>query len=339
MHQTHHHQSQNRAQSQHNRRQNKSLNKRLQLSGLNRQQGVAIVVALFIVALVTAMSYVMLSRLTRDTRRTELILHDVQADLYAQGSVIWAKDTLRTNFENKKPDRLVDVLPIKSPQNTENGYRISSVISGMQGRFNLNSMDRGEMQAQFIRLAHLVMPKVSTSQLLEMTNTISDWIASTKQSSELAQYYLTLPIPYRPSHRPMVSVSELRLVKGVTPEIYAGLLPYVTALPGTTLLDVQTAEAPVLASFGPTLTLENGRMIEAMRKQKPFTSTSVFTSLPLMANNQVKANNITVTSDYFLVETTVTVEKQRLVLYTLLERSQKDGKPAVNIIWQSKGSW
>lgn len=296
-------------------------------------------VALFIVALVTAMSYVMLSRLTRDTHRTDLILHNVQADLYAQGSVIWAKDTLRTNLENKKPDRLVDVLPIKSPVNTENGYRISSVIYDMQGRFNLNSLERGEMIAQFIRLAHLVMPKVGTSQLLEIANTTSDWISMGKQSSELAQYYLSLPVPYRASHRPMVSVSEFRLVKGVTPEIYSALLPYIAALPPNTLINVQTAEAPVLASFGATLTLENGKMIEVMRRQKPFLDAAGFTGLPIVANNQVKVTNITVNSDYFLVETTVTVEKQRLVLYTLLERTQKDGKPVVNIIWQSKGSW
>jgi general secretion pathway protein K len=317
----------------------RNLSKRLNLCGTKCQQGVAIVVALFIVALVTAMSYAMLSRLTRDTRRTALIAHDIQADLYAQGSVIWAKDILRTNVENKKPDRLVDATPIKSPVNTEQGYHISSVIYDMQGRFNLNTMDRGETQAQFIRLAHLVMPKISTTPLLEIAGTISDWINSKTRSSEMAQYYVTLPIPYRPAHRPMVSVSELRLVKGVTPEIYAALLPYVTALPPTALINVQTAEAPILASFDPALTLENGKAIEAIRRQKPFTSTDAFTNLPLVAKSQIKAKGITVTSDYFLVETTVTMENQRLVLYTLLERSQKDNKPVVNTIWQSKGSW
>lgn len=308
-------------------------------SAISRQRGVAIVVALFIVALVSAMSYIMLSRVARDTYRTGLIARDVQAELYAQGSVMWAKDTLRTNFENKKPDRLIDVVPIKSPVNTENGYQISSVIYDMQGRFNLNSLTTGEAQAQFIRMTRLIMPKINVSQILEMAGTISDWVTTGKQSDELTQYYLNLPIPYRPAHKPMTSVSELRLVKGVTAEIYAALLPYVTALPPTAMLNVQTAEAPVLASFSPTLTLENGRQIEIQRRQKPFTSTQMFTSLPLLANNQAKATNITVNSDYFLVETTVVVEKQRLVFYTLLERSQKNGKPVVSVVWQSKGSW
>jgi len=39
---------------------------------LKRQQGVVIVIALFVVGLVATMSYVMLARLARDTERTAL---------------------------------------------------------------------------------------------------------------------------------------------------------------------------------------------------------------------------------------------------------------------------
>jgi len=318
---------------------NQQTSRRLNLATINRQRGVAIVVALFIVALVTAMSYMMLSRLARDTHRTELIVRDVRANLYAQASVMWAKDTLRTNDENKKNDRLIDVLPIKSPTNKENGYSITSTIYDMQGRFNLNSLTTGEAQAQFIRMARLAMPKSNVSQLLEIAGTISDWVTPGKQSGELSQYYLNLPVPYRAAHRAMVSPSELRLVKGVTPEIYAALLPYITALPPAAMINVQTAEAPILASFSPSLTLEDGKKIENQRRQKPFTTTQQFTSLPMLANNQAKVTNVTVNSDYFLVETTVTVENHSLVFYTLLERSKKDNKPVGNVVWQSKGSW
>ena len=67
-----------------------------------------IVVALFLVALVAAMSYTMMARLARDTRRSELIMHDVQAELYAEGSVLWAKDSLRENWIRQKKDKRVD---------------------------------------------------------------------------------------------------------------------------------------------------------------------------------------------------------------------------------------
>jgi type II secretory pathway component PulK len=48
------------------------------------QQGVVIVIALFIVALVATMAYAMMVRIERDTRRTSLILRNTQAEFYAQ---------------------------------------------------------------------------------------------------------------------------------------------------------------------------------------------------------------------------------------------------------------
>lgn len=110
----------------------------------NSQQGVVIVVALFIVALVATMSYVMMSRLARDTRRTELIVHDSQAELYAQGSILWAKDQLRNDWIKQKKDKRIDELPLKSPVNNVNGYSIISTINDAQGKFNLNNVSKPE---------------------------------------------------------------------------------------------------------------------------------------------------------------------------------------------------
>src|SRR5258708_1218566 len=104
----------------------------------SHQQGVVIVVALFIVALVATMAYVMMARLERDTRCTTLILRDTQAEFYAQGSIAWAMDQLRNNWEKQKPNQLVDITPITSPVMNENGYRIVSTIYDMQARYNLN---------------------------------------------------------------------------------------------------------------------------------------------------------------------------------------------------------
>lgn len=313
--------------------------KRIHRFSAKRQQGVAIVLALFIVALVVVMAYAMMSRLSRDTRRTELILRTAQADLYAQGSVIWAIDTLRTNAENKKPNQLIDVVPIQSPANKENIYKIQSTIYDMQGRFNLNKLDNADAQARFAHLLHLLQPKITEQQGQEIGRAVADWVVPGKAQNTYAEYYANLPIPYRAAHKPMVSPSELRLVKGVSPEIYQALLPYITALPASALLNVQTADAPVLAALAPSMTLDTGRIIEQQRRQKPFVSLEAFTNMDVIKNNQIKADSVTVTSNYFLVETTVTVEKQRIVLYTLLERSTNGGKPSVTIIWQSKGTW
>lgn len=305
----------------------------------NAQQGVVIVMALLIVAIVAALSYAMLARLERDTRRTSLILRDTQAEFYAQGSVAWAVDQLRNNLEKAKPNQLVDMIPIKSPVNETNGFKVESTIYDMQARFNVNSLMKPEAQVNFTRLLQLVDPKLTGEQAHAITLATKDWITPGIGQADYAGYYGELPVPYRAAHREMISVSELRLVKGMTATLANNLRPYVSALPAIALINVQTAPAMVLAVLSPTMTLEAGRAIEVIRKTKPFNTLQAFLDLDVAKNHHVEKNAITVQSNYFLVETIVTIEKQRLVIYTLLERTGSNGKAAINILWQGKGTW
>lgn len=296
-------------------------------------------VALFIVALVATMAYVMMARLERDTRRTGLLLHDTQASFYAQGSIAWAMDQLRNDWERQKANKLVDDIPIKSPENEFKGYKISSTIYDMQSRFNVNNLTNTESQAGFIRLLQTVEPSLSQQKAQDMTHAVVDWITPGQQQNEYSKYYLGLPTPYRAAHRPMLSSSELRLVKGMTPTLYNALEPYVMALPTSLPINVQTAPAPVLVILSPSLTLDAAKAIEAARKQNPFTSTQAFFNLDIVKNHHIAAGNVTVTSQYFLVETKVAIDAQTVVLYTLLERIANDSNVSVNILWQSKGIW
>lgn len=307
---------------------------------LKRQEGVVIIVALFIVALVATMSYVMMARLDRDTLRTRLILRDAQAEFYAQGSIAWAMDQLRNDWIQHKKNQLIDAIPIQSPVKNQNGYEISSVIYDMQGRFNINnlSMD-ADAQASFKHLLQLLLPKITEGQIRGLIKAIIDWVSPGSGSSELNKYYMQLPTSYRAAHRPMVSITELRLVRGMTPEIYNAIEPYISALPTTTQVNVQTAAAPVLAMLNPTMNLETGVAIQQLRQVKPFATTQDFLSLDIVKNHPIPDTKITVVSSYFLIETTVSIEKQHIILYTLLERTAKDKKAAVTIIWQSKGTW
>ena len=61
--------------------------------------------------------------------------------------------------------------------------------------------------------------------------------------------YLLEDLPYRAANRPVVSISELRLVKGFTPEVIAVLEPHVTALPEETVININTATPAVLRAL------------------------------------------------------------------------------------------
>ena len=79
-----------------------------------------------------------------------------------------------------------------------------------------------------------------------MTESIIDWIDEDNNVTGIGgaetAYYTSLDKPYRPANQLFASVSELRLVKGMTEELYLHLLPLVSALPETdTQINVNTA--------------------------------------------------------------------------------------------------
>lgn len=302
----------------------------------NRQQGIVIVVALFFVALVATMSYYMMSRLSRDTERTSLLLNTTQAEFYAQGSIDWARETLKENLSKQKPNNPVDTFPLESPVNEVNGYAVSSTITDMQSRFNLNNLTDQDSQTDFKHLVQILNPQ-SDDAINQIMLAIVDWIRTGQQDNEYNKYYLHLSPGYRAAHRLMTSASELQLIKGMTPKLFERLQNDITALPEQTKINVLTAPAAVIASLSPQMTMATGDEIVKIRAQKKIASVQDFLNLDILKNHKIPEKKITVLSQYFLVETRVKIENQQIVLYTLLQRSGEANKNSVKIIWQSKG--
>lgn len=308
---------------------------------LKKQQGVVIVMALFIIALVAAISYVMMARLERDTHRTTLLLRNAEAELYAEGSLAWAKDQLRMNIETQKKNRLIDRTPISSGINDVNGYKIESIIYDMQARFNLNNLAQLESHAAFAGLLKALAPEIGESAQRALINAINSWITTArKESNDLDQYYLELPTPYRASHRPLVDVNELNLIKGINNKLFTKLRPYIVALPNmNTKINIQTAPLPVLLTLAPGVTAGDAKAFIEKRQADPITSFEQLAATEFAKKYQISDKNAVVVSDYFLVETKVRIENQERLLYTLLERVVTENKAVMTVLWQIKGSW
>lgn len=313
----------------------------IQQQRLSKQRGVVIVVALFVVALTAIMAYTMMARLERDTWRTGLILRTSEAYLNAQGSIAWAQDQLRTDWEKQKKDKLIDPIPIRSGIAEVNGYKIQSTIYDMQSRFNLNNLSTSEGQEAFLRLLKAVAPQTDEQLRHEMTQAIADWVTASAEENEFTKYYLSLPTPYRSAHRTTIDVNELRLVKGMTPKIFSQVRPYVTSLPSNnSRINIQTAPAPVLTTLSSRVTMDAAKEIEKARAGAPIISMDQFANTEVAVKYGINSQTpVVVVSDYFLVETDVAIAKQHVVLYTLLERTLNGVQPTITTLWQSKGTW
>jgi general secretion pathway protein K len=308
------------------------------MSNPSKQQGAAIIVALFVVALVAAAATIMIERLRIDLRRTELILNANKTYLYAQGSIAWAIDQLNTNFQKQQKDKVVDRTPLKSPPTRLDGLTIASTTYDAQGYFNINNLSDQAYQEIFLRLIRIVSPETDSIIAKNIMLAIVDWISPGSQNPQLDEYYLKLSKPYRAPHRPMASASEIRLVKDMTQSLYAKLFPFIIALPNVTPININNAEIPVLMSLSATMNLEAAKAIQVTAKQNPFPTIEAFTQFDIVKNHPIEANKITTISNYFLAVTNVTLGNQISTLYTLLERVPNGPKTKTHILWQSKGS-
>lgn len=300
-------------------------------SPLPKQRGVAVIVALVVLAISASLATSMLWDRNLDLRRTANILHLDQAREYALGAEAWSEQILARDAQHSRTDALGEQWATQLPALPVEGGAITGRIEDMQGRFNLNNLAAaaagtgtaprtGAQPAlqQFRRL--LVLLQINP----DIASAVADWVDadSTPQLSGGAEdpYYAALDVPYLAANQPMASVSELLLVKGVTYTDYRRLLPYVTALPvtgGATPININTAPWPVIASLADGISAAEAQSIVASRGPNGFQSLP-----PALATVRGAAAAAQFSSQFFRLTANVEIGSSRLTLYSLLERDR-----------------
>lgn len=306
----------------------------------NKTKGAAIIVALFIVAIVAAIATALMLRLQFAIFRTNEIVDYDQMYFYAQGMTAWAKDDLANDLINAQPNQLVDQLPIVMKPVTIGTTQISGTITDMQDCFNINSLLQPAQQTQFLQLLQIVAPKLSPEQDHRILSALLDWLQQPHATTEFERMYMKSHPPYRAAYQLMTSISEMRLVAGITAPIYQQLSPYVCALPdpGINTINVNTAPALVLMSLSPAMTLDQAQQVVNSRKNHPFITPDQFVNDPILQKLQLDSSRITVMSNYFLVKATVKQDTKTLELLALLKREKTAKNVTANVIWQTQGT-
>ncbi len=140
-------------------------------------------------------------------------------------------------------------------------------------------------------------------------------------------YYLKQKPPYSAPHRPMAKASEIRLVHGITQELYSKLAPYIVALPtNKAAINVNTAPELLLMAIGKKMTKTTAEFIIDDRADSPYTSVANFQKSSNLTNVVIDSSLISISSDYFLVKATITKDHQTLTLITLMQRTSGAGQ-------------
>jgi general secretion pathway protein K len=279
-----------------------------------RQQGVALVTALLVVSLATVAAVAMAARFQVDMRRTGNLLNGEQAYAYAMAAESWAYVILRRDRDDSKHDSLDEDWSTALPPIPVEGGFVNGRIEDLQGRFNVNNLSSAGGEVNTIQLDYY-------KRLLEILDlepalapALQDWIdpdinATFPDGAEDDEYLLA-DLPYRAANRPLVDISELRLVKGYTPEVLALLGPHVTALPVSTSININTATPLVLQALHADIEESDvEQLLEARDAEadgEPFTDKKAFLAQDALAGLELLVD-VDVKSDWFNVQTDVSV--------------------------------
>lgn len=295
-----------------------------------RQRGVALVTALLVVSLATVAAVAMATRFQIDLRRTGNLLNGEQAYAYALSAESWASVVLREDLRDSQHDSLDEGWSTALPPIPVEGGFVNGRVEDLQGRFNVNNVvkvggDVNKLQLEYYkRLLDLLdlEPALAPALLDWLDGNIDATFPDGAEDDE----YLRADIPYRAGNRPLVDVSELRLVKGYTPEVILALEPHVTVLPVPTPININTATPIVLQALHAELDESDIEQLIATRDETAFTDLKEFLAHDSLAGLEI-AVATDIKTEWFSVLTDVSVGRGRARLESILYR--KTGRPQI----------
>jgi general secretion pathway protein K len=309
---------------------------------LRFQCGAAVITALLVVMLAATIASYLLAQQSHALTRTARTADHAQVALYAEPTLDWARavlaETLRQNtyIHGGQPwARGLDAQPLE-------GAIASGVVRDEAAKFNLNNLrnDDGTRSDADMKVFAELLKVLRIDG--DLAPALADWL---DKDSDLTpngaedSYYLGLAEPYRAANRPLVQVAELARVRGFDPGVIKRLLPYVTALPARSKVNLNTATLEVMRALFPTIEADQLNAFVRAREENPLKTLAAadqrvgFNKIPSADLQKFAA----VDSSFFSVSIGITRESAQLRQRALLQRKLgPDGRPIEgwpDIIW------
>lgn len=296
------------------------------MSALRHKRGVALITAMLITALTASLAAGLAWNSALDVRRTMVLLFHEQGIQVALGAESWMRNILRDDLAESQTDHLGELwasdlpgLPVES--DTVQGA-VAGKIEDLQGRFNVNNLidQNGEIdQAVFDQFQRLLRVLELDSRIAGIT---ADWIDANQEAgfpdgAEDAIYTGFTP-PYRTYNQPLTNVSELAALEGMDKASYDRLRPHVTALPGRTSINVNTATAEVLRSLDDSLDEAAVERLMSLREEGGIPNIAdTFSTLV----SPEMFSLLTESSGFFRLKAVVQIDTVRVTYFSILQRS------------------
>lgn len=305
------------------------------------ERGIALLLTLLVLTILVALILEFDAEARREYRDAAAFRDNFKATVLARAAVQAARGTLQQDLLKDKLvgkffDALTDVwaLPIKDYA-IGDGF-LTAQIEDERGKLNLNDLaatggDPSGKEKKVLRVKRLF-------ELLQinpdLVDAIVDWIdpdENPEPAGAESSYYQALRPSYRAANAPLQTLLELRLIKGMTPEIIQKISRLVTVYPqgGESIVNINTADPLVLQALDPRITQSvAGDIVQA----RPFRNNKV-DDLDRIGSFEAIGKEIRalydIKSDLFLARMTVRVNEVTRNAIVVLRRDQNKGTSSV----------
>jgi len=291
----------------------------------SQQQGIALITVLLVLSIATVALVSISTSRQLDIRRTQNLLRSSQAFAYVYSLETWADTVLVKDKALNNTDSPADLWATPLTLSVPQGGQLNARLLDLQGRFNLNNLitDNKPNERDIRRFSRLLdLLGLDTG----VVDAILDWLDKDSDirypNGAEDETYQNSASPYRSGNAPFADVSELLLVKGISPEFFQKLLPYIYVTDEATKINVNTAAPLILRSLADNLSDDDVQSIIHAIADKPFEKTNDFVKQPVLAELGVSEDGLAVSSDNFLLSGSIVLGKLSLLFDSQLNRLQ-----------------
>jgi general secretion pathway protein K len=290
---------------------------------LKNESGFALILTLVVTALMVAVVVEMIHQVYVDTAISRSFRDGQQASILAESGVTGGAQLMQLAMTGRSYTSLTDQWATPLKLDDEAGS-LEISISEESGKINVNALV--QPNGEFEPFTWGALKRVGTRLKLpeDVWGAVADWIDTNdlpRSGGAETPYYRTLKPPYNASNARLMTITELSLIKGFTPELVDKLKPYLTLFTDqagspVSAVNINTAPKEVLAALDSRIDERMAERILAERQLQPFKTTAELSRVPgldtiaigLLGKISVKGNLFRITSRARVKDSGRTVE-------------------------------